>query len=222
MEFRNLYSFLRVVELGSFTKAAQELGYAQSTITTQIKQLEAEMGFSLFEHVGRRVSLTVYGQQVIPYVNQILQIQEQISSISLTAPSEIHGTLKIGIVESIMNSLLLTNIKKYRERFPNVIIQIYPAVTRPLFEMLRRNEVDLIFAMGDQISMSDCVCACSHAESSVFISAPEHPITQMKQVTLAKVLEEPMILTGEITFLRQELTKKGPKPGYRAMPCNPD
>ena len=44
MEFRNLYSFLRVVELGSFTKAAQELGYAQSTITTQIKQLEAEMG----------------------------------------------------------------------------------------------------------------------------------------------------------------------------------
>ena len=48
MEFRNLYSFLRVVELGSFTKAAQELGYAQSTITTQIKQLEAEMGFSLF------------------------------------------------------------------------------------------------------------------------------------------------------------------------------
>lgn len=87
MEFRNLYSFLRVVELGSFTKAAQELGYAQSTITTQIKQLEAEMGFSLFEHVGRRVSLTVYGQQVIPYVNQILQIQEQISSISLTAAS---------------------------------------------------------------------------------------------------------------------------------------
>ena len=218
MEFRNLYSFLRVVELGSFTKAAQELGYAQSTITTQIKQLEAEMGFSLFEHVGRRVSLTVYGQQVIPYVNQILQIQEQISSISLTAPSEIHGTLKIGIVESIMNSLLLTNIKKYRERFPNVIIQIYPAVTRPLFEMLRRNEVDLIFAMGDQISMSDCVCACSHAESSVFISAPEHPITQMKQVTLAKVLEAPLILTGEITFLRQELTKKDRSLGIELCP----
>lgn len=218
MEFRNLYSFLRVVELGSFTKAAQELGYAQSTITTQIKQLEAEMGFSLFEHVGRRVSLTFYGQQVIPYVNQILQIQEQISSISQTSPSEIHGTLRIGIVESIMNSLLLTNIKKYRERFPNVIIQIYPAVTRPLFEMLRRNEVDLIFAMGDQISMADCICACSHAESSVFISAPEHPIAQMKQVTLAEILKEPMILTGEITFLRQELTKKARSLGIELCP----
>lgn len=218
MEFRNLYSFLRVVELGSFTKAAQELGYAQSTITTQIKQLEAEIGFSLFEHIGRRVTLTVYGQQIIPYVNQILHIQELISSIDQTAPSEIHGTLRIGIVESIMNSLLLTNIKKYRECFPNVMIQIYPAVTKPLFEMLRRNEVDLIFAMGDQVSMSDCVCPCSHEESSVFISAPEHPMAQMKHVALADVLNQPMILTGEITFLRQELTKKARSCGIELCP----
>lgn len=208
MEFRNLYSFLRITELGSFTKAAQELGYAQSTITAQIKQLEAEMGFALFEHIGRRVALTAYGQQIIPYVNHILQIQEEIMAIQQTVPSEVHGILRIGIVESIMNSVLLANIKKYRERFPHVMIQIYPAVTRPLFEMLRRNEVDIIFAMGDPISMSDCICACSHEERAVFISAPEHPMAQMDCIALSEVLAQPLILTGENTYLRQELTKE--------------
>lgn len=207
MEFRNLYSFLRVAELGSFTKAAAEMGYAQSTVTTQMKSLEAEMGFALFEHVGRRVTLTAYGRELIPYVNDILKLQEQMSLIHQTAPSEVRGTLRIGIVESILNSLLLSNIAEYRKRFPNVLIQIFPAVTKPLLEMLRKNEVDLIFAMGEQGTAADFVCAASHDERAVFVSAPEHPFAKMERVTLSQALCEPLILTGEITLLRQELEK---------------
>lgn len=207
MEFRNLQSFLRVAELGSFTSAANELGYAQSTVTTHIQQLETELGVSLFEHVGRKVFLTIYGKQLIPYVHQILQIQEQITSMHQTDSSQVKGMLRIGVVESIMNSLLLTNIKIYRQRFPNVCIQIYPAVTSPLFEKLRRNEVDLIFTMGDQVNVPGCVCACSHEERAVFISSPEHSMAQEEQITLSEVLKQPLILTGEITFLRRELAK---------------
>ena len=114
MEFRNLYSFLRTAELGSFTKAAQELGYAQSTITTQIQQLESELGFPLFEHIGRRIDLTVHGREVITYANQILHIQEQILNLHHTNSADTHGTLRIGIVESIMNSTLLATIKTYQ------------------------------------------------------------------------------------------------------------
>lgn len=218
MEFRNLYSFLRVAELGSFTKAAAELGYAQSTVTTQIKGLEAEMGFALFEHVGRRVTLTSYGQQLIPYVNEILQLEERISLIHQTAPSEVVGTLRIGIVESILNSLLLANIKEYRARFPNVLIQIYPAVTKPLLEMLRKNEVDLIFAMGEQGSTAGFICAASHDERAVFVASPEHPMAQMECVSLADVLRQPLILTGEITLLRQELVKAAGGLGLEVQP----
>lgn len=207
MEFRNLQSFLRVAELGSFTGAANELGYAQSTVTTHIQQLETELGIPLFEHVGRKVFLTLYGKQLIPYVHQILQIQEQITSLHQTDSSKVKGTLRVGIVESIMNSLLLTNLKTYRKRFPNVCIQIYPAVTSPLFEKLRRNEVDLIFTMGDQVDVPGCVCACSHEERAVFISSPEHPLAHCERLTLAEVLRQPLILTGEITFLRRELAK---------------
>ena len=207
MEFRNIYSFLRAAELGSFTKAAQELGYAQSTITTQIQQLESELGFPLFEHIGRRIDLTVHGREVIRYANQILHIQEQILDLHHTAPADIHGTLRIGIVESIMHSTLLATIKTYQERFPNVQIQIFHAVTAPLFEMLRRNEVDLVFTLGDLIDVPGCVCACRHQVHTVFVSSPEHPMAQQEQIPLADVLAQPLILTGEITFLRRELAK---------------
>ena len=58
MELRNLITFIHVAELGSFTKAAEQLGYSQSTISFQIKQLEDELGCLLFERVNHTITLT--------------------------------------------------------------------------------------------------------------------------------------------------------------------
>ena len=71
MELRNLNTFLRITQLGSFTKAAKELGYATSTITAQIQQLEEEIGTPLFERMGRKNVLTPAGQELIPYAQQM-------------------------------------------------------------------------------------------------------------------------------------------------------
>ena len=62
MELRNITTFLRVAELQNFTHAAQELGYSQSAVTVQIRQLEIELGVPLFERIGRSVNLTAPGQ----------------------------------------------------------------------------------------------------------------------------------------------------------------
>ena len=61
MEFRNLITFTMVVERESFTKAAEELGYAQSTVTSQIKQLEMELGVPIFDRLGNQIRLTEPG-----------------------------------------------------------------------------------------------------------------------------------------------------------------
>ena len=74
MEFRNILTFLRAAELHSFTRAAEEMGYAQSTVTFHIQQLEAEIGVSLFDRIGKKVSLTPAGEQLVTYANQMLQL----------------------------------------------------------------------------------------------------------------------------------------------------
>ena len=65
MELRNLITFTNVAELGSFTKAGEQLGYSQSTVSFQIKQLEEELGCLLFERINHTIALTERGHELL-------------------------------------------------------------------------------------------------------------------------------------------------------------
>lgn len=82
MEIRQLITFEKIVELGSFTKAANHLGYTQSTITTHIQDLEKSLGVKLFDKVGRKNVLTSAGKELILYTKELLQIVDKINQIS--------------------------------------------------------------------------------------------------------------------------------------------
>ena len=71
MELRNLITFISVAELGSFTKAAEQLGYSQSTVSFQIKQLEKELDCLLFERINHTVTLTERGEELVSYAHRI-------------------------------------------------------------------------------------------------------------------------------------------------------
>ena len=64
MEIRNLITFIRIAEVRNFSKAAEQLGYSQSAVTMQIKQLEKELHAQLFERIGRHVKLTQAGERI--------------------------------------------------------------------------------------------------------------------------------------------------------------
>ena len=67
MELKNIRTFIKVAELENFTKASQELGYAQSTVTMQIQQLENELHANLFERNGKRIRLSAAGREFLKY-----------------------------------------------------------------------------------------------------------------------------------------------------------
>ncbi len=66
MEIRNLTTFLKIADCLNFSKAASELGYAQSTVTMQIQQLETELNVRLFERIGKHVRITAKGEELLP------------------------------------------------------------------------------------------------------------------------------------------------------------
>ena len=76
MEIRNLTTFVRIAEIRNFSKVAEELGYSQSAVTMQIKQLEEELNVRVFERIGKRVKLTAAGERLLPYA---LEIQESVN-----------------------------------------------------------------------------------------------------------------------------------------------
>ena len=77
MELRNLITFIHVAELGSFTKAAEQLGYSQSTISFQIKQLEDELNCLLFERINHTITLTQRGHELVSYAHKVRALTDE-------------------------------------------------------------------------------------------------------------------------------------------------
>ena len=94
MELRQLTTFRAVAESLSFTRAAESLNYAQSSVTAQIKALEEELGVLLFERMGKRVALTGAGQRLLPYAERMLRLAAAIFA-ALSHPLISHTTANV-------------------------------------------------------------------------------------------------------------------------------
>ncbi|QKS72594.1 LysR family transcriptional regulator [Paenalkalicoccus suaedae] len=119
MELRHLITFKTIVETGGFRKAADELGYVQSSITSHIKELEKELGYPLFDRLGKKVVLTQTGERYLPYAKEMIDLhlksKEVIKEANVPA-----GELTIGVSESLMIYWLPAIIQQFMERYPEV------------------------------------------------------------------------------------------------------
>lgn len=204
MEFRNIATFLRAAALGNFARTAEELGYAPSTVTMQIQQLEEELGFPLFDRIGKKISLTMLGTQFLTYASELDSLSEKAKHLG-TEPHKIQGTLRIGTLESLFSSTLLPLLPLYTRDFPNMTLEFKTTSTAELFEMLKRNELDIIYVLDKKITEKDCIRAYSNPEVLVFVCSGEHALAGKKQVPLSDILKQPLILTEKVSLYRRSL-----------------
>ena len=123
MELKNLRTFQAVVDQGSYQKAADRLGYTQSTITVQIQQLEEDLGVPLFERVGRRMALTEAGERVLPQARELLAAADRLLE-SQRAGRTLSGTLRVNLAETLLCYRMQPVIRAFRERAPQVRLVI--------------------------------------------------------------------------------------------------
>ena len=119
MNTKYLITLVTILESGTFQKAAARLNYTQSTVTSQIHQLEEEFQIQLFEKIGRKMALTQAGKDILPYVHSILQSAEQINNYHKDM-SELTGTLRFVAPDSIFIYRLQPLIKIIRCKAPHV------------------------------------------------------------------------------------------------------
>ena len=92
MEIRNIKTFLKVAEMGNFSRAAQDLGYAQSTVTMQIQALERELQVTLFERNGKQITLSSAGEEFRGFAYEIIK-QEEMALEYFTNEEEPQGQI---------------------------------------------------------------------------------------------------------------------------------
>lgn len=195
MDFKQLKTFLKICETNSFTSAASALGYAQSTVTTQIKLLEEDLNVLLFERIGKSISLTEEGKKLLPYAKQIIQTERDIYN-NLAFTNEDTGHLIIGAAESLCNLLVPKIVKTYKEKYPNVNIEIKFGNSKLFPILLRNNEIDLAFSIGEKIDEKDIICYSLQKERMCLLVIPTHPLAPLKHITLQQISKFPLLLTS--------------------------
>ncbi|USK72478.1 LysR family transcriptional regulator [Peribacillus asahii] len=156
MEIRHFVTFKKVIETGSFTQAAEHLGYTQSTVTSHIQALEEHLGAPLFDRMGRKIRLTEIGKKLLPYTQDILDTYGKIESIT-SEEKDIRGTLKIAAPESLTVFRLEPILKEYRKKFPHVSIRLSNASCGDNKKAIVDGSADVAFVMLPQFEDSDLV-----------------------------------------------------------------
>lgn len=142
MELKNLRTFQAVVDHGSYQRAAQFLGYTQSTVTVQIQQLEQELGIPLFERVGRRMVLTQAGEQALIQARELLQAADRLTQLGQTSRTPA-GTLRVDMAETLLCYRMQPVIQKFRQLAPQVRLIIRSRNCLLIPENVRTGACDL-------------------------------------------------------------------------------
>lgn len=193
MDIKNLETFVMVNELKSFTQAAQRLGFTQSTVSFQIKQLENELGIPLFERISHTVTLTNEGQKLLPLAHQILRLWAEAGHIAgNTAPA---GIVRIAIAESLSSWQFHSHFKDFHDRYPGIRLKLIAASTDDMFQMLGQNQVDIVYTLDRRIYSHHYMTALEAPVNIHFVTSPRHPLAKEKKVDIGKLLDYPLLLT---------------------------
>lgn len=145
MESKKLEALLMAVDLGSFTKAAEVLGYTQSGLTHMMNSLEKEVGFTLLERGRSGVRLTEEGERIAPAVREFLQANARLDSVIEQVASSRTEVIRVSAYASIAMHWLPAIIQRFREECPDVDVDIRMAdhVDVP-YELLAQGKMDAI------------------------------------------------------------------------------
>lgn len=172
MEIRHLKTFKTIVEAGGFTRAAEHLGYSQSTVTLHIKAIEDELNEPLFHRIGKKVFLTETGEHLMPYANEMLNLYKQIKDVP-SINGEISGKVVISAPEVLLTYRLPPIIKAFKTKYPKVDVQLKHLPVGSLKEQIISEEIDIAFIL-DMEQNTEGITVQRLAEEPMVLIVPNH------------------------------------------------
>ncbi len=194
MEIRNLKTFLQVVESGSFSKAAEALGYTQSTVSFQISQLEEELNCQLFDRIGRNIYLTSRGELLQKHAlaidNSLDVLKEDFRQEEKPA-----GVVHMYSADSICEKMMLLNYDEFYRTYPDIRLVFSTGSTTDLLEVLERNQSDVIFTLDDHVYRQNFIIAEESPIKMRFVAGNDFPLAGKKKLSIRDIVKYPMMLT---------------------------
>ena len=206
MELTQLEFFLKVVEEGSFSKAAVRVYRTQPAVSIAIRRLEEEIGAPLFDRSQKMPTLTDAGHLVHDYAQRILALRDQAQDVVSELRSLQRGRVRIGANESTSLYLLPQLILKYRQQHPNIKVEIYRHVSERLpREVLDRN-VDFALLAFEPVD-SDLESFPVLQDELVLIMNRNHRLAKRDSVKIKELADESFLAHNVQTASRQKVVE---------------
>ncbi len=185
----------KIIELGSFTKAAQALGYTQSSVSQMIASLESELGIKLLTRSRTGVRLTIEGNDLYPFIERtILQYQAMQQKADEIRGLET-GIIRVGTISSITCHWMPQLIKGFQKRYPHVQFLFHQGDYSSIQEWIKTGAVDFGFITPPAVTDLETVPIKDGEMLAVLPAA--HPLAAHAAVRLEEIAEEPFILLEE-------------------------
>ena len=191
-------AFLKIAEIGSFTKAAEVLGYTQPAISQLIASLEKELSIKLLTRSRYGISLTPEGERLLPSIQSTVSQYQSLMNLADEIRGLDSGVIRIGTISSISCHWLPIVIKKFWEQHPHIQLIVHQGDYTTIPRWVHDGEVDFGFVSSEAVNLID----------KDFIKIGEHracvpqnhPLAKRNEVTLEELSKEPFILLEEGAF----------------------
>ncbi|MEI8299230.1 MAG: HTH-type transcriptional regulator CysB [Pseudomonadota bacterium] len=195
MKLHQLRYLAAVVQNGlNITTAARKLHTSQPGVSKQLKLLEDELGFPLFERDGRNlVSVTAAGQQVVDRSLRILEEVQNIRRLSSDLKDDRSGSLAIGTTHTQARYVLPPMVQKFRAAYPDVDLHLHQGTTEQIAELAKLDRIDFAIATGgDELFPGLVMLPCYRWQRQVIVPRG-HPLARERRVTLEALAEHPIV-----------------------------
>ena len=224
---RQVQMFETVARLGSYSKAAVELGVSQPAVSVQVQELEKELGTDLFERAGRRSRLTEIGTAFYPRAARILAaVEESLVEVDSFLGLE-RGRVRAGAIESMGLYLLPSSMREFGESHPGIDLELTIETPDEIAAGLRSGRMDIGFgdrSLADEASIESIEL---RVVEFVVITSREHPLALQQKVPAAKLAGETFIVEGDaspsmwgLEWLASRVDGDGPNVGMQVTSCD--
>ncbi|MFF7705878.1 LysR substrate-binding domain-containing protein [Pseudomonas sp. NPDC007930] len=212
MELKQLRSFLEVVRRGGFTQAAATLHISQSAVSKQVAQLEQSLGVTLLDRHGSQLHLTAAGHAVKQRAEQMLRLRDdllnELDDLQLLA----RGELRLGLPMIGGNELFASLFADYRQRYPNVNIQLSEGGTRAMEQAILDGEIELGGSLTPTDPQFDYQPFCDEPLDALLPA--DHPLAGNQQVNLGELANTPFLMYQRSFLLNDRLLQACRRYGF--------
>ena len=200
LDLRELKTFRAVAAEKSFTRAANTLNYAQSSVTAQIQSLEGEVGVPLFDRLGRQIELTVAGRQLLLYAEKLIDLAEE-ARRSVCNDGQPMGTLTVLAPETLLAYRLPELFKRFQSQFPAIHLSLSAVESCEVGGNIEPS-VDIAFSLDVPWNENNIVVQQLRKEPIVLVVAAGHPLAGKRRLKAEAIGAEQMLVNERVCSYR--------------------